>query len=339
MPESRPRQVEIPFVDVRAATDSLRGELDEAIARVLSRGWFLRGEETAAFEAEWAAYCGQKHCVACGSGTDALTLSAMAMEMETASVQANTLPLTAIGLARGGARVSIVDVGAAGHPSGASADLVPVLLYGRQPDQQERGASLFDAAHAHGWRPPVGATACWSFYPTKSLGALGDAGAVTTNDDTIAENLRMLAGPDDRLRHRSQINSRMDELQAAALRVKLRHLDEALSRRRELASLYREILPPAVTLIPGQIEGFNHLLVVSCDERDALQDYLLEHGIQTKVHFPTPLNRLDGPWVCEEDRLPGAESWCNRVLSLPCYPELPDEAVRHIATLIARRFG
>src|SRR5262249_34882785 len=153
---------------------------------------------TAAFEEEWAAYCGQAHCVSCANGTNALTLAALGMGLKETDVPANTLALTAVGLHRGGARVVASEVGADGRLAEVSARAVPVLLYGRKPSSVELNARLFDAAQAHGWRPPAHATACWSFYPTKNLGALGDAGAVTTNDAGLAQQMRELCGRDDR---------------------------------------------------------------------------------------------------------------------------------------------
>jgi dTDP-4-amino-4,6-dideoxygalactose transaminase len=170
-------------VDLMPALTPIRPEINQAIARVLDRGIFLRGPEVAAFEKEWAAYCGQTYCVACASGSDALTLAAMALELREAEVQANSYHMTALGLARGGTRLSLVEIGADGRARQASPRLVPVLLYGRFPSAAESDCILFDAAHAHGWRPP--ATVCWSFYPTKNLGALGDAGGITTNEKFI----------------------------------------------------------------------------------------------------------------------------------------------------------
>src|SRR5262245_60950704 len=230
----------VPFCDLTRANATLRADIDKAISRVIDGGWFLRGAETDAFEAEWAAYCGQVYCVSCNSGTDALTLAATAMGMPKAWVPANTLPLTAIGLARSGAKVVADEVGEDGHLLTIRSQSVPVLLYGRMPSESELDCKLFDAAHAHGWKPPSNATACWSFYPTKTLGAFGDAGAVTTNDPKLAATMRNLSGRDDQLRDARQITSRVDEIQAAILRVKLRHLDNWLDARRELAGLYMQ---------------------------------------------------------------------------------------------------
>ena len=294
----------IPFIDLNPANTAVRKELEDAMRRVLNRGLFLRGPEVEAFEREWAEYCGQRYCVACASGTDALTLAALALKIQEAEVQATTLPLTALGLARGGAAITVVDVGADGRAHAVSPQLVPVLLYGRFPTRAEQDCHLFDAAHAHGWKPPAHATACWSFYPTKNLGALGDAGAVTTNDLVVAERLRMLSGPDDRIRDPRQISSRMDEIQAAVLRVKLAQLDRWNLARERIAEHYRAELPDAVRPVLCAGDGVVHLFAILCSDRDALSLHLRNSGVQTKIHFPEPLHRVESPWQQPAGTLP-----------------------------------
>ncbi len=326
--------MQIPFIDLSPAVAGIRGEIDAAIRRVLDSGSYLRGRETAAFEEEWADYCGQRYCVTCASGTDALTLGALALRLEHASIQANTIPLTGTGLARASCDVSLLDVGGDGRLAQNPDDQVPVLLYGRRPSPGELGARLFDAAHAHGWRPPRGATACWSFYPTKSLGAFGDGGAITTDDETVARSARALSGLDDQLRDRRQLNSRMDEIQAAILRVKLWRLDDWLAERRELVARYADSLPEHCALVEGQLDGCCHLAVIRTVERPRLSDFLAGRGIQTKVHFRTPLNRLDGPWRRPTSELPGARAWCDEVLSLPCWPGLEPRQVESICEAV-----
>jgi len=309
--------------------------MDAAIARVLDSGWFLRGREVEAFETEWAAFCGQRFCVACASGTDALTLAAMAMGISEASVQSNTLPLTAIGLHRGGAVVNVVDVGEDGRLRPDAGDAVPVLLYGRLPSASETRHRLFDAAHAHGWRPPPHATACWSFYPTKTLGALGDAGAVTTNDPDVAAQIREMCGRDDRLRDKRQMTSRMDEVQAAVLGVKLRYLRSWIEERRAVAAQYRAILPPGIRPVAAP-EDLQHLFVAQVQQRDRMIAFLSANGVEAKVHFPDPLHRQRGPWTNPSKPLPVAEAWCGSILSLPCFPGLTQAEVKRVVDLIAR---
>jgi dTDP-4-amino-4,6-dideoxygalactose transaminase len=324
----------VPFCDLTRANDALRADIDRAIARVIDSGWFLRGVETEAFEAEWAAYCGQTYCVSCNSGTDALTLAAAAMGMRKASVPANTLPLTAVGLARGGAQIVPDEVCEDGRLLNVGPHSVPVLLYGRMPSAGELACKLFDAAHAHGWKPPKNATVCWSFYPTKNLGAFGDGGAVTTNDPGFAATMRNLSGRDDRFHDAQQITSRMDEIQAAVLRVKLTRLDHWLEERQKLAALYMQDLPKQIHSV--SITGdLYHLFVIRTDNRDDLKAYLAKQGVETKVHFPKPLHLQSAAWSRPDTRLSGAESWCQSVLSLPCFPGLKAAEIRHVCAIVA----
>lgn len=319
----------IQFCDVSRVNAALHSDLLRAVESTMESGMFLRGPEEAAFEDEWASYCGQRFAVGCSSGTDALTLAASALELETASVQANTLPLTALGLAATGLTVRIREISGCGRLLERHADAVPVLLFGRSPGPHEETARLFDAAHAHGWRPPGHATVAWSFYPTKSLGALGDAGAVTTNDPGVAERLRALRGPDDRLRDAKQITSRMDEIQAAVLRVKLRHLDEWLGQRTEIAARYDAAL--GEFRLDEDASSRHHLYTVHVPHRDRVVATLAEQGIETKVHWSAPLNDLDGPWQSPDQSYVTAGVWARGILSLPCYPGLTTAEVDRVA--------
>jgi len=329
----------VPFCDLARAHADIRADIDRAIRECLDSSQFLRGAQTRAFEEEWAAYCGQRFAVTCNSGTDALTIAASALGMERARVPANTLPLTAIGLHRAGVSVEIVDVDDEGWPKDPDADTVRVLLYGRlwgaadaaaQPgaSPSRDAAPLCDAAHAHGWKPPQGTVAAWSFYPTKTLGALGDGGAVTTDDEGLADLMRDLCGRDDQLRDRRQLTSRMDEMQAAVLRVKLRHLDAWLAMRRQIGDAYDLRLKGSGLALPGP--SLHHLYCIRAGNRDALSAALSAQGIGTKVHWDTPLSRLAGPWRCPRE-CPGAERWCAQVLSLPCYPGLAAHEVDRVA--------
>ena len=324
----------IPFCDLRRSIEPIRREIDAALADVIDSGWFLRGPQVSAFEAEWAAYCGQSYCVTCNSGTDALTLAAMAAGLSDVDVQANTLSLTAIGLKRAGCRVRVGEVDGSGRLAEITANAVPVLLYGRLPTDAEAEATLFDAAHAHGWRPPPHAIACWSFYPTKTLGGLGDGGAVTTNDEHLAAKMRALSGRDDNFYDDRQITSRIDEMQAAVLRVKLRYLDDWLAARREIAGLYWRHLPGKVAKVSQASTDLHHLFVIRSDRRDELAQHLHENGVMTKVHFPLPLHSHNASWANSLQKHPKADEWCETVLSLPCYPGLSDAEVRRICEVV-----
>jgi dTDP-4-amino-4,6-dideoxygalactose transaminase len=323
--------VNVPFCDLSRANEPLRRDIDRAIGACLDRSWFLRGPETAAFEEEWAAYCGQRYAVSCNSGTDALTLGAAALGLYNAQIQANTIALTGVGLHRGGVNVEIVDIDTDGRLFEVTRNTVPVLLFGQIPELHAEGAPLFDAAQAHGWRPPLDACAAWSFYPTKTLGALGDAGAVTTNDAALAEEMRRLAGRDDRLRDSRQITSRTDELQAAVLRVKLRHLNDWLEERAAIAVQYdARLLHLGITMGSPSL---NHLYVVRVASRDDMHTYLHEQGVETKIHWKDPLHTVDGPWTAK-GAFPGAEAWCESILSLPCFPGLRADEIERTCELV-----
>lgn len=321
----------IPYLDLRRANDPLTEEIQRAVDGCLRRSSYLRGPETEAFEAEWAAYCGQQYAVACNSGTDALTIAAAALNLDRATIPANTLPLTGIGLSRAGAVVSLSEVGADGWMAEPTPHGVPVLLYGRIPGALSADWVLYDAAHAHGWKPPAGAHAAWSFYPTKSLGALGDAGAVTTNDTDLAAAMRDICGRDDVLRDERQITSRMDEIQAAILRVKLRHLSGWLTQRAEVAGWYQSRLQPLGVTLAG--ESLHHIYAIRVSNRDHLRDHLQAKGIETKVHWRSSLDEVAGPWD-RRGHFPQAHRWANEVLSLPMYPGLTPDEVTHICDAV-----
>lgn len=320
------RTLSIGFCDLTRALTAVRRDLDAAMARVVSSASFLRGPETRAFEEEWADYCGQAHAITCNSGTDALTLAAIALNLRTATIPANTLPLTGIGLHRAQVELRVADIDDDGYLRREQCrDAVPVLLFGRLPRPGDPHDVLYDAAHAHGWKPT--GTAAFSFYPTKTLGALGDGGAVTTNDARLAAEIRALSGRDDVLYDRRQITSRMDELQSAVLRVKLRHLDSWLEERRHIAAHYDRRMHP-LGLALGQ-PSLNHLYVIRTPQRERMQAYLAEAGIATKVHWPASLDTLPGPWSTSGS-YPGAASWSASVLSLPCYPGLTSVEIEYV---------
>ena len=326
---------DIPFCDLTRANNPLRKEIEKAISSCIENSSYLRGRQTQLFEEEWAAFCGQKYAVCCNSGTDALSLAALALDMKKVGIPANTLPLTGIGLERGGAVVTIKEIDEDGWIKEPSEEDVPVLIFGRLPKSENVSVRLYDAAHAHGWQPPSDATAAWSFYPTKTLGAMGDAGAVTTDDEALAITLRELCGRDDVLHHRRQITSRVDEMQAAVLRVKLKYLSEWLDMREHIAQMYHKRLGHLGITLTGN--SLHHLYVVKVKQRDALIAFLNSRNIGTKIHWSNPLHSLQGPWLSKgEYRL--AEKWCNSVLSLPCYPGLESFEVHFVCDAIEEFF-
>ena len=321
----------IPFCDLSRALSPIRNEIDRAIAGCLDQSSFLRGVQTRAFEEEWASFCGQKYAICCNSGTDALTLAATALGISSAMIPANTLPLTGIGLHRGGVKVSIAEINNEGWMLEQCDDAVPVLIYGRIPDPYSPVAKLYDAAHAHGWKPPAKSVAAWSFYPTKSLGALGDAGAITTNDDALAALMRELSGRDDQLHDRRQITSRIDEIQAAILRVKLRYLELWLVQRSEIGELYNKRLSGLGITLSG--ESLHHLYVVRVTRRDGLMAFLSQRGIGSKIHWAQPLHKISGPWQHYGTYFQ-SESWCDSILSLPCFPGLRADEINIICDAV-----
>ena len=321
----------ILFCDLARANKPLQQDIERAISSCIDLSSFLRGSQTNAFEDEWADYCGQSYAVCCNSGTDALALAASALSLARVTVQANTLPLTAIGLHLGGASVHVGEVSESGKIMSAGPDHVPVLMFGRLPDPIDPVYDLYDAAHAHGWKPPVSSVAAWSFYPTKTLGAFGDAGAITTNDRELAKVIKDLCGRDDQLRNRRQITSRIDEIQAAVLRVKLRYLDEWLLQRAEIGQYYDQRLKRYGITLDGV--SLHHLYAIRVEHRDELMAFMKSQGVETKIHWAQPLSKIEGPWHASGD-YQNAEAWSKSILSLPCYPGLTRAELNRICTLV-----
>ena len=342
-----------------------REELDSAIERVLDSGSYVLGREGEAFEEEFAAAFGVAHTVAVGSGTDAIELALRALGIghgDEVVTQANTCVPTVAAIERAGATPVLCDVEAeAGTMNPASLAeafgertraVVPVHLYGQCADvdaiaelcAENSIAVVEDCAQAAGAQlrgraaGTIGALGCFSFYPTKNLAALGDGGAVVTDDETLAQRLRLVRryGESERYSHVTEgVNSRLDELQAAVLRTRLPHLAGRNDRRAEIAASYADALSDTAVRPLARLEGRDHvyhLFVVDAPDRRALQAHLAEAEIQTLVHYPTPIHghppyrRLaDGPVS-----LRVSEQLCERVLSLPLYPELRDDEVERV---------
>ena len=359
----------VPFVDFAAHVAAIRPELDAAIARVLDSGWFILGPEVEAFERELAAALGAKDAVAVANGTEALQLALTALGVG-AGDEVVTSPLTAaftaLAIVSAGAKPVFADLdpetlnvspeAVARAVTPRTKAVLPVHLYGHPVDMdpilelaRARGIPVVeDACQAVGalykGRPvgTLGALGALSFYPTKNLGALGDGGALLVGDAGLAARLRRLrnGGQSDRYRHEVPgINSRLDEIQAAILRVGLRHLSSWTERRRALASLYREELREAGAGLPEEqpwARAVHHLFVVRHPRRDALAEALRSRGIATLVHYPIPLH-LQPAFAVLGGRpgdLPVAERAAREVLSLPLHPELTDAQVRAVAAAV-----
>ena len=362
---------EIPFLDVGASYRELKAELDAAVGRVLASGWYILGCELEAFEEEFAASLGVKHCVGVANGLDALHLSLRALGLgpgDEVLVPSNTYIATWLAVTHaGGVPVPVEPVEATYNldPSRLEAALtkrtravLPVHLYGQPADMvpirafaaRHGLAVVEDCAQAHGARSrgvSVGTgshAAGWSFYPGKNLGAFGDAGAVTTNDDALARKLRSLRnyGSSQKYVNDEQgFNSRLDEVQAAVLRVKLRVLDAWNARRAALARFYLDQLSGTGLTLPVVAEGAEpvwHLFVVRSPRRDALRRHLQEAGIGTLVHYPIPPHRQAAyaSLGLEEGRFPIAEAIHREVLSLPMGPHVTEEQARAVVSAVRR---
>ncbi|MES2790118.1 MAG: DegT/DnrJ/EryC1/StrS family aminotransferase [Planctomycetota bacterium] len=327
----------IPFQNLKSTPEPIQAELERAMQRVTESGIYLRGMATRDFEERWAEFCGQRYCIGLANGTDAVTLIALAADLQEMSVPAITCRHTAEGLHRAACRVRPIDVTATGKLNEPNQSTICVPLYGSFPSIEEaEKCRFFDAAQAHGWRPPQHATVAWSFYPTKTLGAMGDCGAVTTNDQSLAESIRVLAGRDDQFRSRHQIVSRIDELQAAILTAKLTYLTRRIEQRKQIADWYTELLAPSSRchLAYKSSETNVYSMAVMADRRDELQLWLKAMDIECKAHYPIALHQLDAAWSVPTGPLPMAERWCNRTLSLPCFPGLRRSDVHQICDSI-----
>ncbi len=355
----------VPFLELKPTYLELKDDLDAAVARVLDSGWYLLGDELAAFEREFAAYTETEHCVGVGNGLEALHLSLRAQGVgpgDEVIVPSNTYIATWLAVTYAGATPVPVEPCEATYnldPDKLEAALtertkavIPVHLYGQPADmdpimrfaEEHELFVLEDAAQAQGARYKgrraggLGHAAAWSFYPGKNLGAFGDAGAVTTNDAGLAEKLRSFRNYGSKLKYVNEVkgfNSRMDELQAAVLRVKLRHLDEWNARRKSLADSYLQglqITDLTLPVVPDWAEPVWHLFVVRSPNRDALQRELKEKGVGTLIHYPVPphLQEAYAELGFTEGDFPIAEAVHREVLSLPIGPQLEPEAADYV---------
>lgn len=371
----------VPFLDLWAVHRPLAAEIEATWHEVLEGSGFIGGPQVAAFEAEWASYCQTAHGVGVANGTDALVLALRALGVgagDEVVLPANTFVATAEAVVLAGAVPRFVDVDprtllmTAEHVeaalTGRTAAVVAVHLYGQMCDVdalsrvcRRAGVALVeDAAQAHGatWRGrragSAGDVACFSFYPGKNLGALGDGGAVVTDDARLAEAIRSMADhgrrADTKYVHDVVgTNSRLDALQAAALRVKLRHLDGWNAARRTVAQWYGEELrhlDVELVAVAPEGESVHHLAVALVPERDRVRAALAERGIATGIHYPVPCHQQVAYATFAREPLPVCESTAGGLLSLPMFPTLTREQVAHVGAALravlateARRAG
>ena len=356
----------IKFLDLHKINERFRGELDAAAKRVLDSGWYLLGKENEAFEREFAAYCGVKHAIGCANGLDALKLIIRAYGFgpgDEVIAPANTYIASLIAISASGATPVLVEPDPGTYlidPAKIEEKITPrtkavmvVHLYGRVCEMgaidvlaKKHGLKVIeDCAQAHGAyfgdrrAGNLGDAAGFSFYPGKNLGCLGDGGAVTTNDDELATKIRALRNYGSDVKYHFPYrgtNSRLDEIQAAWLRVKLPHLDADNARRAEIAARYcREIANSEVAL-PGASDGSRrlsnvwHVFPVRTERRDEFQAYLTEKGIQTVIHYPIPPHRQPAYSEWHGLELPITEKIHETIISLPISPVMADDEVAEV---------
>ncbi len=365
--------MKVPLIDLAAGYYQIQEELDEAVWRVLHSGWYILGPEVEQFEQEFAAYCGVRYAVGVASGTDALHLALRALDVgvgDEVITVAHTAVATVAAIEMCGARPVFVDVDSATYTldpnqlaraiTSRTRAIIPVHLYGHPADiapilELARQHNLYvieDCAQAHGtWYrgQPVGSwgdLAAFSFYPTKNLGAMGDGGAIVTNNPDLATRLRGLRQYGWRERYVSDypgFNSRLDELQAAILRVKLDYLNEWNAARRRLAGLYTHLLADTPLILPVERpdrQHVYHLYVVQTTQRAALQTYLKNEGISTAIHYPVAIHRQ--PAYTRLGYAPGSlpvtEQLADQVLSLPMYPQLAEAELQAVVQAMVSFF-
>lgn len=367
-------RMEVPYFDLKAQYASLREEILAAVDRVCHNASFILGEEVGQFEREFADYCEAKYCVALNSGTSALHLALLAIGVQPGDeviTTANTFIATAEAISYTGAKPVFVDI----DPETANIDprlieqaitkrtkaIVPVHLYGRPADFEPIAeiaahhslAVIEDACQAHGARyhgkrvGSLGRAAAFSFYPGKNLGAYGEGGALTTNDEQIAELARALRDHGQTRRYYHDYlgyNYRMDGFQGAILRVKLRRLAEWTRKRQQFARLYREVLMGTKVELPQddpRSECVYHLFVAYVDDRDGVRAKLAERGVQTAIHYPRPVH-LQGPYAAlgyTVGSFTYTERACDRVFSMPLFPEMTLQEVEYAAKTLAQIAG
>lgn len=366
---SNPPSSSVPFLDLKATYFELREDLNNAYHRVMERGHFILGPELEAFENEFAKYCGARFCLGVGNGLDALTLLLRAMKIRSGDevlVPSNTFIATWLAVSSVGA----VPVPVAVKPTTYNMDptallkavtpktraVIPVHLYGQpvemdpilQIAREKKLMVIEDAAQAHGATyfgkrvGSLGDAAAFSFYPGKNLGCYGDGGAVVSNNEEIIHQVKLLRnyGSEKRYHHDELgINSRLDELQAAFLRIRLKVLDEWTQRRKQVARTYQEQLSGVKNLkLPTEAPGCEsvwHLFVIEHPDRDGLQSYLAERGVQTLIHYPVPPH-LSGAYSQQfQNKVdPEVEAISRKLLSLPMGPHLMPEQTNKVVSLV-----
>lgn len=366
-----PTKTQIPLVDLRAQYATIRDEVRAAIDEILEGMQLRLGPNVQAFDQEWARFCGTKHAVGVGSGTDALQLAIRALGISDGDeviTVSHTFFATVEAILYSGARPILVDVDErtfnmdigliADRITSRTRAIMPVHLYGRTMDMKplleiaraKNVTVIEDACQAHGAMLDTGRRAgtagkisCFSFYCSKNLGAYGEAGSIVTDDDALAESLRQLREHGQITRYFHPVigyNARLDEIQAAVLRIKLRRLEAWNDRRRAIARLYSKLLADTGVITPEDVGERHvwHLYVIRVGDgrRDALKGYLAERGIGADIHYPVPIHLQEAAQFLGYRRgeLPVTEKLADEVLSLPIYAEMRDEQVEQVADAV-----
>lgn len=360
--------MQVEYTVLKRTFELHREEYEVAALRALCSGCYILGKEVEAFEEQFAAYLGMKHCIAVNSGTDALVLAFRALDIHEGDeviVPASTYIASVIGVTENGATPAFVDADRYMEIDAEAIEekitertkaILPVHLYGQACEmdkisdiaKRHRLHLVEDCAQCHGSRfkgrltGTFGVIGCFSFYPTKPLGAFGDAGALVTNDDAMAEKLRSLRNYGSKVKYHNEINgvnSRMDEVQAAVLKVGLRYLEGGNAERQRLARKYLDgIRNDKVAFQPvrdGAIHVY-HLFPVIVEERERFRSYLEEHGIKTQIHYPIPpyVAQCYREWNYKWEDFPNACRYAQQEVSLPIYAGMPDEEADHVIDVV-----
>ncbi len=366
--------MKVNFVDLKAQYQTIKPEIDKAIENVISNTAFILGKAVAEFEEQFAGYCGAKHCVGINSGTSALIMALKALDVDEGDeiiTTPNTFIATAEAISFAGATPVLVDIEEKNYNldpaklekaiTAKTKAIIPVHLYGQPADMdpilkiaKKKGIPVIeDAAQAHGAQYKgkktggLATAACFSFYPGKNLGAYGEGGAVTTDDEGIAQKVRMLRdhGSPKKFYHEFIGNNcRLEGIQGAVLSVKLKHLDKWNDGRRKNADLYRKYLEGTGVGLPEEMPYARHVYHVFCvrvKERQKLIDFLKEKGIFTNIHYPIPihLQKAYSFLGYKKGDFPVTEGCMDKILSLPMFAELTEEEIKYTADCIREFYG
>lgn len=355
----------ILFNNFKRQYQGIKRDINSALERVLENGWYILGKEVEDFEKNFSRYIGTKYCIGVASGTDAITISLKALDIgigdEVITTNITAFP-TITGILNANARPVVIDVNEKDvliNPdliesaiTEHTKAIIPVHLYGQSCDMDKITAIaerhnllvIEDCAQSTGTiykdkkTGSFGCMASFSFYPTKNLGAYGDGGAITTNSKHFAERIRRIRnyGQRDRYYHVEHgMNSRLDEIQAAILNVKLKFLEKSLEKRHEIATFYRNKIKPELLLIENNYGLCSyHLFVIRHQNRDKFRKHLMDNGVQTLIHYPVPVNRQQAYYFQKDQSFPCSDLLCSSVLSLPLYPELEQKEINKVMEVI-----